>query len=83
MGTIGSVRDFDYRTRRAQDWLRDALLELARTGEAVPGQLSPFGLKFEIRATFQGPSGLQANVLTVWMVSNGQDFSHFVTAHPG
>lgn len=44
--------------------LRDALLELARTGEAVPGQVSPFGLKFEIRATFQGPSGRQAKVLT-------------------
>lgn len=63
--------------------LRDALLELARTGEAVPGQASPFGLKFEIRATLQGPSGRQASVLTVWMVSNGQDFPHFITAHPG
>lgn len=63
--------------------LRDALLELARTGEAVPGQVSPFGLKFEIHATFQGPTGRQANVLTVWMVSNGQDLPHFVTAHPG
>lgn len=26
--------------------LRDAILGLARTGEAVPGQASPFGLKF-------------------------------------
>jgi hypothetical protein len=34
--------------------LRDALLELARTGDAVPGQASPFGLKFEIRATLLG-----------------------------
>jgi hypothetical protein len=63
--------------------LRDALLELARTGEAVPGQASPFGLKFEIRASLQGPSGRQANVVTVWMVANGQDFPHFITAHPG
>ena len=63
--------------------LRDALLELARTGQAAPGQVSPFGLKFEIRATLQGPSGRQANVVTVWMVSNGQDFPHFITAHPG
>lgn len=63
--------------------LRDDLLELARTGEALPGQHSPFGLKFEIRATLRGPSGRQANVVTVWMVSNGQDFPHLVTAHPG
>jgi hypothetical protein len=40
--------------------LRDALLELARTGDAVPGQVSPFGLKFEIRAIPHGPSGRQA-----------------------
>ena len=68
----------------AERWeaLRDALVELARTGKAVPGQVSPFGLKFEIRATLQGPSGRQANVLTVWIVSNGQDFPHFITAHP-
>jgi hypothetical protein len=69
----------------AERWeaLRDALVELGRTGNAVPGQVSPFGLKFEIRATLQGPSGRQANVLTVWIVSNGQDLPHFITAHPG
>jgi len=63
--------------------LRDALLNQAHTGDAVPGQPSPFGLKFEIRAIVTGPSGRQASVVTVWMVSNGQDFSHFVTAYPG
>lgn len=63
--------------------LRDVLLELARTGDAIPGQASPSGLKFEIRAIFQGPSGRQANVVTVWMVSDGQGFPHFITAHPG
>ena len=62
--------------------LRDALLELARGGDATPGQPSPFGQKFEIRATLQGPSGRQAAVLVVWMFSNGQDFPHFVTAFP-
>ena len=63
--------------------LRDALLELARTLDATPGQPSPFGSKFEIRATLRAPSGRQADVVTVWMVSNGQDFAHFITAHPG
>ena len=62
--------------------LRDALLQLAFTGDASPGQPSPFGLKFEICAILQGPSGRQANVVTVWMVSNGLDFPHFVTAYP-
>src|SRR5258706_11810323 len=63
--------------------LRDALLDLARVGDASPGQASPFGLKFEIRAILRGLSGRQADVMTVWMVANGQDFPHFVTAFPG
>ena len=69
----------------SEQWslLRDALLGLARTGVATPGQASPFGTKFEIRAKLAGPSGRQADVVTVWMVSTGQDFPHFVTAYPG
>ena len=63
--------------------LRDALLELARSGDALPGQPSPHGQKFEIRGTLRGPAGREASILTVWMVSNGQDFAHFVTAFPG
>jgi hypothetical protein len=54
--------------------LRDALLQLAFTGDASTGQPSPFGLKFEICAILRGPSGCQANVVTVWLVSNGLDF---------
>lgn len=63
--------------------LRDALLEVARTGDATPGQTSPFGLKFEIRASLRGPSGREAAVLTVWMISIGENFPHLVTAFPG
>jgi hypothetical protein len=62
--------------------LRDALVDIATTGNAVPGQASAFGQKFEIRATLRGPSGRSAGVVTVWMIPNGQDFPHFVTAHP-
>jgi hypothetical protein len=62
--------------------LRDALLDIGTSGNAVPGQASPFGQKFEIRATLAGPSGRCADVVTVWMVLIGQDFAHFVTAHP-
>lgn len=66
------------------DWtiLRDALVELAHSQEATRGQPSPFGQKFEIRAILRGPSGRQAAVLTVWMISIGRDFPHFVTAFP-
>jgi hypothetical protein len=63
--------------------LRDALLDVARSGEATAGQPSPFGQKHEIRAILTGPSGRQAMVVTVWMVSDGRDFAHFITAIPG
>jgi hypothetical protein len=68
-----------------QDWtlLRDALLDLARTGEVTPGQPSPFGQKFEIHATLQWPSGRTASVVTVWMAPNGLNLPHFITAFPG
>lgn len=62
--------------------LRDILLDLGRNGDAKPGQPSPYGTKFEIRAIVEGPSGRRAHVTTVWMVSNGQDLPHFVTAFP-
>jgi hypothetical protein len=68
----------------AERWelLRDALLHIGTSGTAAPGQASAFGQKFEIRATLRGPSGRRADVVTVWMIPTGQDFAHFVTAHP-
>jgi hypothetical protein len=67
------------------DWraLRDALLQLARSADAAAGQPSAFGQKFEVRGKLRGPSGRQADVVTVWLVANGQDFATFVTAFPG
>jgi|GEM_PF-3579760 len=63
--------------------LRDGLLAMARSTDAVPGQVSPFGQKFEVRGNLRGPSGREAEVVTVWLVLNGRDFAHFVTAFPG
>jgi hypothetical protein len=76
---------FDALGFSATDWerLREALLTLAHSGDAIPGQSSPFGQKFEIRGILAGPSGRQASVVTVWMIPNGRDFAHFVTAFPG
>ena len=67
------------------DWqaLRDALLELGGSDAAAPGQPSAFGQKFEVRGRLRGPSGREAEIVTVWLVANGQDFAHFVTAFPG
>ena len=47
---------------KAEDWerLRDDLLVLARTTEAVPGQASAFGQKYEVSGSRRGPNGREA-----------------------
>lgn len=58
------------------------LLELASTGEAVVGQVSPYGTKYEMHATLTGPNGRTAAIVAVWIVRNDEDFPRFVTAYP-
>jgi hypothetical protein len=67
------------------DWqrLEQDLLALAESGDAEPGRDSPYGQKYEIRGTLNGPSGKSARVLTVWIVRFGSDVPQFVTAYPG
>ena len=62
--------------------LRDALLELAQSGSATPGQQSEFGTKYEIRATITGPAGRDAVIRTVWIVNAGETNPRFITAYP-
>ena len=59
------------------------LRNLATSGDAEPGQSSPYGHKYEIRGTLRGPSGKTAEVLTVWIILFGEDVPQFVTAFPG
>ena len=65
--------------RRLDEDLRD----LAISGDAELGKDSPYGQKYEIRATLRGPSGKSAEVLTVWIVLFGGYMPQFVTAFPG
>jgi hypothetical protein len=60
--------------------------DLARTGlseEASLGESNQYGQKYKVAATIRGPSGREAEVITVWIVRRGEDFPRFVTAHPG
>jgi hypothetical protein len=67
------------------DWtrLQAALLDLGRSRDAVEGQASQFGRKYEVRGSLIGPSGRRADVVTVWVVLTGDDTPRFVTAYPG
>ena len=68
-----------------EDWqrLRTDLLQIARSGIAVPGPVSPYGQKYEVRATLVGPSGWRTDLVTVWIILDGETYPQFVTAFPG
>jgi len=67
----------------ADDWeiLREALLTLAREGEAqeLP---SSYGKKFRVFGTLSAGSATDARVATIWMLSSEQSAPRFVTAYP-
>jgi hypothetical protein len=44
---------------------------------------SPYGQKYEIRGTLNGPPEKSASVLTVWIIRFETDIPEFVTAYPG
>jgi hypothetical protein len=71
-----------YRTE-AWETLRDDLLALARTTDAVPGQISTFGQKYVVSGTLRGPNGREANFTCVWLVPAGGKAPRFITAFPG
>ena len=68
----------------AEHWelLHDDLLTLPRVGQAVPGQPSEFGVKFELDGVLVGPSGRNLLVRTVWMLDAPASAPRFVTAIP-
>lgn len=45
--------------------LKTDLLELAATGDAVPGQITEYGQKYEVRGIMKGPSGRVAEIVSV------------------
>jgi uncharacterized protein DUF6883 len=67
------------------DWerLQRDLLQHGRSGKAVPGRKSLYGQKFEVYGIFAGPSGRRVNLVTVWIILNGEASPQFVTAFPG
>jgi hypothetical protein len=70
---------------KTDEWekLRDDLLALARTGEAIPGQTSLFGQKYEVSGTLTGPNGREAKFTSVWLVPVDGEVPRSITAFPG
>jgi hypothetical protein len=59
--------------------LRVALLDASATQEAIPGGLTPFGTKYEIRFQMTGHAGTYT-ILSVWIIEHGQTSPRLVTA---
>jgi hypothetical protein len=49
---------------------------------ATPEDPTIYGQKYTIRATLEGPSGVSADTVSVWVVRTGEEFPRFVTAYP-
>jgi hypothetical protein len=62
--------------------LQNALLAVARTGQALELSPTDFGRRFEVRDTLVGPNGRSARVVTAWIVRPAEAFPRFVTAYP-
>ena len=62
------------------DWLQEQALEIAVTGNAVPGTSSVFGDKYVIDAlvTHKGKTAL---VRFCWMIEFGTDFPRLITCY--
>ena len=65
-----------------ENWseLRERLLELAQ-GSAELGDTSQFGQKYLVSARLRGPRD-SAEVVTVWIVLEGDDAPRLVTVYP-
>jgi hypothetical protein len=59
-------------------WLRDILLEAARSGEASPIAIDPWGTHWRLDATI-GRQGKSAVVRTIWIMRTGESEPRFVT----
>ena len=44
---------------------------------------TPYGQKYAVRGILRGPSGREAELVSVWIVLEGEEFPRFVTAFLG
>ena len=51
--------------------------------DAEESDRSAYGRKFVITGRLTGPAGTSANLISVWVIHNGEESPRFVTAYPG
>jgi hypothetical protein len=65
--------------RSHASWLREALLQAARTSEATGAEADTFGSRWQIDLTLTR-YGRTAVIRSVWIIRTGEDVPRFVTA---
>lgn len=50
--------------------------------DARPTRTTRYGQKYEVRGTMTGPNGRAVDMVTAWIVRDGEDFPRFLTAYP-
>jgi hypothetical protein len=62
--------------------LKEGLLTIALTQDAVEVITTPHGVKYVIDGDMATPGGLVIKMRTIWIIDNGQERPRFVTAYP-
>jgi hypothetical protein len=60
--------------------LRVALLEAARTMDALPGEQDEYGQRYTLDLILAGPAG-QATVRSTWIVRAGEEFARLTSCY--
>jgi hypothetical protein len=60
--------------------LRAALLEAARTLDAIPGEKDEYGQRYTLDLILAGPAG-QATVRSTWIIRAGEDFARLTSCY--
>ena len=67
-------------TQADAERLRQMVLDAARTGEATPGKLSPYGQLYALDFETKGLRGA-VTVRTAWIVATGTNFPRLVSCY--
>lgn len=69
----------------AEDWevLVADLRRHAAEGEVVAREATRYGQRCRVGGPLRGPSGKEADVVSVWIILDGEYDPRFVTAFPG
>ena len=60
--------------------LQSALLEIARTGDAISVGRDDYGQRYAVDSRIQGASGM-ATVRSLWMIRRGENFPRLITCY--